>query len=140
MAHPHLATGPEMAVPLFHVSTQAIAAGQHLRSYTISADHAALIRLAGAALDAGPEAVRKLLAGETFARLQEQGGYQVEMVLLEAVFERGRARSTPQLPSRLESVYVWRTLDLARQFRAAYRPDGIIHRCALVAGTTVERD
>ena len=133
-------TQPDAAAPLFHVSAQALAVGQRLRSYTISTDYAALIRLAGEALNGGPEAIRRLLTSDAFARLHGQGGYQVEMVHLEAVFERVRARNAPQLPSRLEAVYVWRTLALARQFRAAYRPDGIIHRCALVTGTAIERD
>ena len=125
---------------MFHVSARAITAGQRLRSYTVSADYAALIRLAGEMLDGGPGAVRHLLASDTFAHLQGQGGYQVEMVLLEAVFERARMHGAPELPSRLDSVYVWRTLALARQFQTAYRPSGIIHRCALVTGTTAEHD
>jgi hypothetical protein len=62
------------------------------------------------------------------------------MVLLEAAFEQARMRTAPRLPSRLDAVYTWRNLGLAERFRAEYRPTGVVHRCALVAGTSLERD
>ena len=104
---------PDAAAPLFHVSAQALAVGQRLRSYTISTDHVALIRLAGEALNGGPEAIRCLLTSDAFARLQGQGGYQVEMVLLEAAFERVRGatpRSSPvgSRPSMSGEPSPWR--------------------------------
>jgi hypothetical protein len=126
--------------PLFHVAARALPAGRALRPYAVARDYPALVRLAREALDAGPDAVRLLLAGEAWGRLLGQGGHQAEMVLLEAAFERARVRTAPWSPSRLDAVYAWGTFSLADRFRAEYRPTGIIHRCVLVAGTTVERD
>ena len=125
---------------LFHVAAGPIPAGEVLKPYAVAREYAALVRLAGAALAGGPAAVRRLLAGEAWGGLLRQGDYRAEMVLLEAIFERARLGAAPALPSRLEAVYVWSSLALARRYRAKYRPRGVIHRCALVEGTTVERD
>ena len=48
--------------------------------------------------------------------------------------------TAPGLPSRLEAVYVRGSIALARRHRLADRPTIVIHHCALVDGTTVERD
>ena len=125
---------------LFHVADRALPAGQALRPYAVAREYPALVRLAQRAVGDGPGAVRDLLAGEAWGRLVRQGGHRAEMVLLEAAFERARVRTAPDLPSRLDAVYAWGSLALAERFRAAYRPDGVVHRCALVVGTTVERD
>ena len=130
------------ATALFHVAARPIPSGLPLRPYAVAQRYPALLRSAGEALGAGPGAVRRLLAGEAWGRLGRQGAgdYRAEMVLLEAIFERARVEAAPLLPSRLEAVYAWGSLALAERYRAAYRPDGVIHRCALVAGTTVELD
>jgi hypothetical protein len=128
------------AVPLFHVAARALPVGEALRPYAVAQEYAALLRLAERALEVGPKAVGHLLAGDSWRSLVQEGGYQAEMVLMEAIFERVRGRIAPRAPSRLEAVYAWGNLALARRFRATYRRDGIIHRCALVAGTAVERD
>ena len=130
------------ATELFHVAARAIPAGRTLRPYAVARPYPALLRLADHALGAGPDAVRRLLASEAWERRLGQGGgaYRAEMLLLEAIFERARLRAAPRRPSRLGAVFAWGSLALAARYRAAYRPDGVIHRCALVAGTTVERD
>jgi hypothetical protein len=61
------------------------------------------------------------------------------MVVLEAIFEHARAKFAAHLPSRLDCVFVWPTLILAKKFRQQYIPVGVIHRCR-VRGETVERD
>jgi hypothetical protein len=128
------------APPLFHVASRPIPAGQALRPYAVARRHPDLFRLADAALAADPDALRSLLAGAAWAALRQQGDHQAEMVLLEAVFERARRALAPHLPSRLEAVYLWGSLALAQRFRAEYRPAGLVHRCALLAGDGVARD
>ena len=61
------------------------------------------------------------------------------MVLLEAAFERARMRTAPRLASRLDAVLAWGDLGFSQRFRAEYRPAGVVHRCALVAGTSSRR-
>ncbi len=126
--------------PLFHVGDRAIPPGEALRPYAIARECADVIRLADRALDRGADAVRRFLSGEAWERPWGRGGCRPEMVLLEALFERERRLVTPHSPSRLDAVYAWRSLDLARRFRDEYRPDGVVWRCALVAGTASERD
>ncbi len=125
---------------LFHVATQALPTGQVLRSYAVASEYPHLVRLAELKIGAGQAAIQRLLASEEWVGLVRLGGYRSEMVLLEAAFERARVKTAPHLPSRLDAVYVWSSLALAQRFQAKYRPSGIIHRCALVDGTTLERD
>ena len=128
------------ASQLFHVADRALSAGEAVRPYGIAREYPAILRLAVQALEAGPDAVQRLLSGEAWDHLRRHGGDRAEMVLMEAAFERARLLTAPQLPSRLDVVYAWGSLALAERFRAGYRPAGVIHRCTLVAGTTVERD
>ncbi len=125
---------------LFHVADRAIPAGEAVRPYGIAREYPALLRLAGQALEVGPDAVRRLLSGRAWDDLRRHGGDRAEMVLMEAAFERARLLTAPQLPSRLDAVYAWGSLALAERFRAGYRPAGVIHCCTLIAGTAVERD
>lgn len=111
-----------------------------MRPYGIAWEYPALIQLAGQALEADPDAVRRLLGGEAWDHLRRHGGDRAKMVLMEAAFERARLLTAPQLPSRLDAVYAWGSLALAERFRAGYRTAGVIHRCTLVAGTVVVRD
>ncbi len=125
---------------LFHVANHALAVGEAVRPYGIAREYPTLLQFAGQALEAGPAAVQRLLSGEAWNHLRRHGGNRAEMVLMEAAFERARLLTAPQLPSRLDAVYAWGSLALAQQFRAGYRPAGVIHRCTLIAGTAVERD
>jgi len=99
-----------------------------------------VLRLALQALDDGPDAVATFLAEPAWTRLVSQGGSHAGMVLLEAAFERVRRRIAPDLPSRFEVVFAWRTLSDAIRFRDVYQPSGVIHCCAMVTGRNVERD
>jgi hypothetical protein len=126
--------------PLFHVAAHALPAGEAVRPYTIGWEYSDLLQLAKQALGAGPDATAGLLAGEAWGYVRRYGGDRAAMVLMEAAFERARLLTAPRLPSRLHSVYAWGSLALAERFRAGYRSAGVIHRCALVAGTIVERD
>jgi len=61
------------------------------------------------------------------------------MVVLEAIFEHARKKFASHLPSRLDCVFVWSTLELAKKFREQYNPDGVIHHC-VIQGEAVELD
>jgi hypothetical protein len=62
------------------------------------------------------------------------------MVVLEAIFEHTRKKFASYLPSRLDCVFVWPTLELAKKFREQYMPEGVIHRCCIMQGEAVELD
>jgi hypothetical protein len=62
------------------------------------------------------------------------------MVVLEAIFEHTRKRFAASLPSRLDCVFVWPTLEVAKKFREQYIPKGVIHRCCIMQGEAVELD
>ena len=61
------------------------------------------------------------------------------MVVHEAIFEHARKKFASHLPSRLDCVFVWPTLELAKKFRQGYFPDSVIHRC-VIQGDAVELD
>ena len=126
---------------LFHVAVPALAIGHVLSPYAFAQRSLDLLQQADRALEVGGgDAVAELVAGAAWTRLQDSGGYPVEMILLEAVFERVRRQATPDLPSRFGAVFAWRTLALANRYQVAYHPTGVIHSCRLVAGRRVERD
>jgi hypothetical protein len=61
-------------------------------------------------------------------------------VIIEVIFERVRAVIAPELPSRLESTFLWPTTALAHDFRRRFRTRGIVHECHIVDGEPVPRD
>jgi hypothetical protein len=62
------------------------------------------------------------------------------MVVLEAIFEHTRRKIASHLPSRLDCVFIWPKLELAKNFRDQYIPEGVIHRCCITQGEAVELD
>jgi len=62
------------------------------------------------------------------------------MIVLEAIFEQVRASLALSLPSRLDCVFAWRSLELARRFHIQYLPEGTIHSCRVIEGSAVELD
>ena len=125
---------------VFHVSTQTIPPGQALQPYRLGVVYADLIATTRHALASGPEAVQALLGTAAWARLPAQQAYLPEMVILEAVFEHVRCQRAPGFPSRLASSFAWARIELAQRFCTDYLPQGVIHRCHVVAGTAVELD
>jgi hypothetical protein len=136
----HQADHAPQVVTLFHVSSRPIGAGQHLRPYHMRRRYGSLLVAANDALTRGADAAARLLASAEWVRLAARREYIPEFVLLETVFERSRAEIAPMLPSRLDAVFGWRTLELARQFRLRYRPDGAIYRCIAQGDAATERD
>jgi hypothetical protein len=125
---------------LFHVTDRTLPKGTVLRPYAIAQDNRDPLDQAVQVIDEGSEAVATLLAGATGSRLISSGESQAGMLFLEAAFERVRLRIAPDLPSRLGVVFAWNTLADAVHYRDAYQRFGVVHRCAMVAGRSVERD
>ena len=129
-----------VAPPLFHVAAGVLPVGLVLRPNAFAREYRALIAQAEQAANVGTAAVRDLLASAEWNDSQQQGDHRIRMILLEALFERTRVRIDPRLPSRIDAVFAWGSLALARRYRAEYHPSGVIHRCSLSAGTAIKRD
>jgi len=98
-------------------------------------------------IDEGPAALTRDLSAPEWGRLNvnqsELGldpGILKMMIVLEAIFEGARTRIAPWLPSRMDCVFTWSSLELARRFRSQYAPEGTVHRCRVLEGSAVELD
>ncbi|THD65870.1 hypothetical protein E7Z59_14925 [Robertkochia marina] len=60
------------------------------------------------------------------------------MVVLESIFENERQLITPEFSSRLDSIFAWPTLEVAKRFKEEYIPKGVIHRCIVESGSAIE--
>ncbi len=125
---------------LFHVGDGVIAPGRELRKYRLAEDKRDVLELVHLALDGNLEARTTLLTGTGRLRRRFRSDPTMQLVLIEAIFERVRLRVAPGLPSRFDSVFLWPTLRLAQDFRERYRSHGLIHRCVLVEGDPLSRD
>ena len=130
----------QRAASLFHVGAHPVPVGQVLRPYGLACEQQTLLRQCERALVDGADEIEHLLEGVRRDVPSTPGRYRLEMVLLEAIFERVRRHVQPEAPSRLEVVFTWRTRSVAERFCAEYCPGAVIHRCTLVAGMTAERD
>jgi hypothetical protein len=63
-----------------------------------------------------------------------------KMIVLEAIFEQARSKVAPLLPSRINCVFTWPSLEIAHRYRIQYVPEGTIHRCRVIEGLAVELD
>jgi hypothetical protein len=124
----------------FHVGAGRIEPGAALHPYELVATHAEPFTLVRRALDRDPSARAALLTRTGRLRHRFRADPEMQLVILEAIFERVRARHAPTLSGRLDAVFLWPTLDLARDFRARFRPNGTIHRCRIVDGKPLTRD
>jgi hypothetical protein len=125
---------------VFHVGEGTIEAGQALRPYALPEALADAVGLVGRMLDWEARARAALLTDDGRLRRQYTADPMMQLVFIEAIFERARARVAPTLPSRFASVFLWPTVALAQAFRDRYRPRGVIHRCVLVDGEALPRD
>ena len=125
---------------LVHVSGESIEPGQVLRPYELTGRLREPLDLARRALDGDQAARSTLLTGQDRLRNTFKTHPEMQMVLMEVVFERVRAELAPALPSQLESAFCWPTLEMARWFQATYRPTGVIHRCLLTEGDAIARE
>jgi hypothetical protein len=133
--------GVEMAgMHLFHVGEEEIEAGQALRQYALPDDLVDAAGLVGRMLAGDGQARAALMTDEGCLRQLFASDPRMQLVLIEAVFERVRAGVALSMLSRFETVFVWPTVELAQAFRARYRPRGVIHRCSLVDGDVLMRD
>jgi hypothetical protein len=125
---------------LFHVGDAAIPIGASLRPNRIGREARELVLRLALAIDGDRNARGELLTPEGWLRPKLRALPDTQLALIEAVFERVRQQVAPASPGRLDAIFLWPGLELANQFRSRYRPTGVVHRCALVAGEVRERD
>lgn len=130
---------------VFHVSREPLQPGEQLRRYYMH-QYAQLIARIQSVLE-GATALAHYLSGPEWRQLNienEITGQKSEslkmMIVLEAIFEGARVKMAPSLPSRLDCIFAWSSLELARRFRVQYLPEGTIHRCHVIEGLAVELD
>ena len=125
---------------LFHVGGSPIEPGRAIRPYALKAELRDALDLARRALDGDAGARSALLTARGYLRHRFRSDPDMQMVLMETVFERVRAELAPDLPGRFESAFFWSTVELARWFHGRYRPTGVIHRCIVTEGDPVALD
>ena len=129
----------------FRVDQRTIPSGTMLLRYYMN-QYAQLISQMQSLIEAGSSSLAQYLTAFEWQRFDLSNktvGLESEMmkmmVVLEAIFEHARKKFASPLPSRLDCVFVWPTLELAKKFRQEYTPDSVIHRCT-IQGDAVELD
>lgn len=131
---------------VFHVGRRSLQPREQLRRYYMHQYTQPVIQIQSA-IDDGITTLAYLLSTPEWQDLNEEDDFEGQkndslkmMIVLEAIFEQARAKLTPSLPSRLDCVFSWPSLELARRFRVQYLPEGTIHRCRIIEGVAVELD
>jgi len=131
---------------VYHVGHMSLQPGEQLRRYYMH-QHAQLVTQVKSMIDDGDVAFVHYLSTPEWQDLTIKGKVVVQksddlkmMIVLEAIFEQVRAKLALSLPSRLDCVFAWRSLELARRFRIQYLPEGTIHSCRVIEGSAVELD
>ena len=130
----------------FRVDQRTIPSGNRLRKYYMH-QYACMIGQMQSLIEAGFASLVQYLNTSEWQQISfsdktvslESDSLKM-MVILEAIFEHAREKFAPHLPSRLNCVFVWPTLELAKKFREQYLPEGVIHRCCVMRGEAVEMD
>ena len=130
----------------FRVDPRIIPSGTRLRRYYMHR-YAQLIDQMQPLIAAGPASLAQHLTASDWQQMKlrdKTAGLESDvtkmMVVLEAIFEHSRKTFAPHLRSRLDCVFVWPTLECAKEFRTQYLPGGFIHHCRVVHGEAVELD
>lgn len=131
---------------VFRVDHKAIPPGDRLRRYHMH-QYARLVAQLQSFIEAGSSSLARHLSAPEWQRIdlsERTIGLESDvvkmLVVLEAIFEHTRKRSATNLPSRLDCVFAWPTLEVAREFREEYIPEGVIHRCCITEGEAVTLD
>lgn len=131
---------------VYQVSTVPLKSGDQLRPYYLQR-YARMIEITMSTIAAGEESLLSHCRSEEWQRLalprefpSLDSSQLTMMIVLEALFEQVRREKVSHLPSRLKSVFTWSELELARRFREAYLPGGVIHRCVIRSGSALELD
>jgi hypothetical protein len=131
---------------VFRVDHKAIPAGALLRMHHMHR-HSRLIEQLQSFIEAGYSSLARHLSDTEWKRLnlsERTIGLESDvvkmMVVLEAIFEHTRKMMAPNLPCRLDCIFTWPTLEIAREFRETYIPEGVIHRCRITEGEAVMLD
>jgi len=133
------------AITAFRVDHRVIPSGTMLFRYYMY-QYAPLIDQMQSFIEAGSSSLAQYLTATEWQQLDlSNSSVGLEsniikmMVVLEAIFDHTRKKFAFHLPSRLDCVFVWSTLESAKKFRQQYNPDGVIHRC-VIQGEAVELD
>jgi len=133
------------AITAFRVDHRALPSGTKLFRYYMY-QYAQLIDQMQSFIEAGSTSLAQYLTAVEWQQLDLNNNTVVlestiikMMVVLEAIFDHARKKFASHLPSRLDCVFVWSTLESAKKFRQEYNPDGVIHRC-VIQGEAVELD
>jgi hypothetical protein len=124
----------------FHVAHGPLAPGTLLRPYSLAQERPETLTLVTGLLDGDAPARVALLTEVGRLRERYRTDPEMQLVFIEAVFERARLTVAPDLPSGFDSVYLWPTLTSTQTFRDRYRPRGVILRCTIEEGRPVSRD
>ena len=131
---------------VFRVDRRTIPSGTRLRRYYMHR-HAHLVSQIQSFIEAGSSSLARHLTASEWQQIDLRDktvGLDSDvlkmMVVLESVFEHARKKLASHLPSRLDCVFVWPTLELAEKFRKQYVPEGLIHRCCIMQGEAIELD
>ena len=129
----------------FRVDQRTIPPGARLRRYYMH-EYAPLIDEMESFIEGGSILLAEHLTASEWQQLDlsdRRTGLESDvmkmMVVLETIFEYSRKKFASHLPSRLDCVFVWPTVELAKKFRQQYLPEGVIHRCIL-HGQAVQLD
>jgi hypothetical protein len=139
------ATSAWPATAVFRVDRLAMPAGTLINPYYM-ASHVLRIDDARIVIESGVSALLDYLRISRIANTslppEERAASDMlrMMIVLEAVFEGVRLEKYPHIPSRQDATFVWPSIDLAREFRARYIPDGHMHLCEILNGTATLRD
>jgi hypothetical protein len=129
----------------FRVDQTTIPPGTRLSKYYMH-QYAQFIDQMESFIETGPAALAQYLTTSEWQQLNLSDrlvGLKSDvikmMVVLEAIFEHKRKRLASHLPSRLDCVFVWPTLESAKKFHQQYFPEGVIHHC-IIEGEAVKLD
>lgn len=123
---------------LYRVSAGAMSIGQRVKPYSMKDSQ--YYNLAVMAVKAGTEAVRQLLLTDQLLSLRLNSPSPLASTIIEAVVESVRQANFPNMPSRLDSIFVFDQLLWAKNYVTVYCPQGTVYKCKVVRGNKIKVD
>lgn len=85
-----------------------------LRPYELAVSLRTLLDLERRALDGDAQARSEMVTTQGYLRERFRSAPNMQMVLMETVFEHVRVDRAPTMPSRFEAAFCWPTVEMAR--------------------------